>query len=74
MSDIDQESPEGNTALHIAATEGFSEVVEWLLKKGASVHKRNQQQHNALWIAVDKDHTKVGPPYHFFVSFMILTL
>jgi ankyrin repeat protein len=44
-------SPDGNTALLIAVERGHGNVVDFLLRKGANVYRRNQKGHSALHIA-----------------------
>ena len=49
----------GNSALHIAAVSGSAEVLEELLKRGASVHVRNRAGNSPLFLA-RKVGNKVG--------------
>ena len=51
---------DGRTALHIAAAAGHKEMVERLLKVGASVHLRDNQNQTALALACRNGHSQVA--------------
>ncbi|KAF5599815.1 lysophospholipase [Fusarium pseudoanthophilum] len=42
----------GNTAVHLAAVAGRTEILLELLQRGASVHERNKANHSPLFVAV----------------------
>ena len=42
----------GLTPLHVAAREGHSDAVLYLLKHGASVHLKDSFNHNPLYTAI----------------------
>ncbi|KAF7546433.1 hypothetical protein G7Z17_g8442 [Cylindrodendrum hubeiense] len=42
----------GNTAVHLAAVSGSTEILLELLHRGASVHERNKANNSALFVAV----------------------
>ncbi|KAF4992786.1 hypothetical protein FDECE_13616 [Fusarium decemcellulare] len=42
----------GNTAVHLAAVAGSTEILLELLQRGASVHERNKANHSPLFVAV----------------------
>lgn len=42
----------GNTAVHLAAVSGSTEIVMELLQRGASVHERNKANNSPLFVAV----------------------
>ncbi|KAK5993222.1 L-asparaginase [Cladobotryum mycophilum] len=41
----------GNTAVHLAAVSGNTEIIRELLKRGASVHERNRANNSPLFLA-----------------------
>ncbi len=45
-----------NTALHLAVQNGFTGVVEWLVRKGASLSSRNQETRTPLQLAILSSH------------------
>ena len=54
LSDYDQRTP-----LHVAASEGNVEIVEYLLKNGASVHARDRNDGTPLVDAIREGHAEV---------------
>lgn len=54
ICDYDQRTP-----LHVAASEGKTELVEYLLKNGASVHSRDRNNDSPLRCAIDAEHEDV---------------
>lgn len=56
LTDLDRE---GQTALHIAAAGSQDDIVELLLKHGASVHTRNRKGLAALHLAISKARPKM---------------
>lgn len=56
LTDLDRE---GQTALHIAAAGSQDDIVELLLKHGASVHTRNRKGLTALHLAISKARPKM---------------
>ncbi|KAK5070919.1 hypothetical protein LTR64_003893 [Lithohypha guttulata] len=57
--DLNMEDNAGNTPLQIAALEGFEEIVEFLLSKGAEVNVRNVDKDTPLIDAVENGHVEV---------------
>lgn len=57
--DLNMEDNAGNTPLQIAALEGFEEIVEFLLSKGAEVNARNVDKDTPLLDAVENGHVGV---------------
>lgn len=57
--DLNMEDNAGNTPLQIAALEGFEEIVEFLLSKGAEVNARNVDKDTPLLDAVENGHVEV---------------
>src|SRR5688572_19228275 len=58
-ADVNEEGPNGLTALIYAANEGEIEIVKLLLKHGADVNARNPSVGTALTAAAFKGHTDV---------------
>lgn len=58
--DLNQPDNYGNTPLHIAALEGFVDIVQFLLQSGAEVDTRNIYQETPLMNAVEFAHIKVA--------------
>ncbi len=50
---IDKQNKDGDTALHIAARQGKSNLVKWLCNAGADVNIRNKQGRTPLDIAIN---------------------
>lgn len=60
-ADIDSRYGEScSTALHIAAEQGHSNIVQALLKNGASVDLQNDLGKTPLWFAVNEGHTEIS--------------
>lgn len=51
---------EGRTALHVAAAEGNSEVVKYLLEKGGDIFAEDGYKRTALDCAIHGGHMKVA--------------
>ena len=49
---------QGNTALHIAAREGYTDIVTMLLNSGFQVNKQNNVGNTALHLTASQGHTK----------------
>ncbi len=47
-----QSDYDGRTALHVAASEGYTDVIKYLLNYGTSVHARDRYGHTPLDDAV----------------------
>lgn len=58
-SKINATDPEGNTALHRAASKGQLQVVQLLLKQGISINAVNHQKESALYVAAREGQLKV---------------
>ncbi|MBT7766580.1 MAG: ankyrin repeat domain-containing protein, partial [Bdellovibrionales bacterium] len=56
---IDQQDREGMSALHYASREGFTKVVELLIKKGADRHLTNLKEETPLGLARRYQHLAV---------------
>ena len=50
---LNKKNSDGFTAMHIAAYEGFSDIVKVLIEQGASVEKQNRDRHNPLRTAIN---------------------
>lgn len=59
VEDLNMEDNAGNTPLQIASLEGFEEIVEFLLSKGAEVNVRNVDKDTPLIDAVENGHIEV---------------
>ncbi len=59
IGDIIQARPDGWTALHMAAYNGYAERVAQLLAAGADVNQADEQGMTALHIAAQKGHVKI---------------
>lgn len=57
--DINAKSQGGNTALHLAAKNGYIKIVKTLLENGAGVNAQNHDGETPLHWAADNDHTEV---------------
>ena len=55
MVDIDAVDVNKTTALHIAAKQGNSNIVEYLLEQGAEIRMKDYKGRNALECAIEKD-------------------
>lgn len=51
--------PDGNTTLHVAAKQGFLEIVQLLWKYGADLDARNRLNQTPLHLATANDHSDV---------------
>ena len=56
---VNTKDSQGNTSLHLASRNGHKEIVENLLKLGASVVLLDQKGKNALQIAIDSQQEKI---------------
>lgn len=59
VEDLDMADNAGNTPLQIASLEGFEDIVEFLLSKGADVNVRNVDKDTPLIDAVENGHVEV---------------
>merc|ERR1712034_43503 len=59
MTEINLRTNNGDTALSIAAKYGFSNVVKFLISKGAEKEHFTNQHHTPLSLAVSQNHLKV---------------
>lgn len=50
---------DGRTLLHIAAADGKTEIVRYLLEYGANVHIRDRYNRTPLYDAIQNGHTEV---------------
>ena len=51
---------EGNTALIIAAAEGFADICELLIQAGARIDHRSYADNTPLFLAASGGHTKIA--------------
>ena len=58
--DLDCKTSRGDTPLHNATEKGNSEVVEYLIEKGANVNAKNNSRNTPLLIAVTNGHTAIA--------------
>ncbi|KIH44522.1 ankyrin repeat protein, partial [Ancylostoma duodenale] len=49
-----------STALHVAAKNGYDDIVRLLLEKGATIDRRDENSHTALDLAVSGGHRSVA--------------
>ena len=59
MTQINLQTKNGESALSIAAKHGFSNVVKFLISKGANKEHFNNEHHTPLSLAVSQNHLKV---------------
>ena len=59
VADVSKADYDQRTPLHIAASEGNVEIVEYLLKSGASVHVRDRNDTTPLQDAIREGHLDV---------------
>ncbi len=59
-SDIDQLDPDGNRALHVAASQGRQIIVQILLKHGADTNLPDQADHKPLYYALLAGRTQLA--------------
>merc|ERR1712034_246581 len=59
MSEINLQTKNGESALSIAAKHGFSNVVKFLISKGAEKEHFTNEHHTPLSLAVSQNHLKV---------------
>ncbi len=57
--EVQVQTYEAATPLHLAATHGREEAVRWLLLKGADIHAKNTESETALHGAARKGHEKI---------------
>ena len=50
---------DGRTPLHVAASDGLYNVVEFLLNNGALVHVRDRDDNTPLMSAIKSDHFEI---------------
>jgi ankyrin repeat protein len=51
---------DGDTALMMASSQGYAEIVRGLLAMGANVHAENRYGDNAMDLAVEEGHLNVA--------------
>jgi len=51
-ADVNSTTPDGNTALHVAASKRTNSIVEFLVKHGAALHAKNNKGQTPLAIAM----------------------
>jgi ankyrin repeat protein len=56
LIDINTADSSGNTPLHYAAAYGWSNIVEYLIKNGAELNKKNLWNSSPASIAMQKGH------------------
>ena len=59
VSNINNQTPSGTTALMAAALNGNGEMTQWLLDRNADINIRNDQGNTALILAVHADSVEV---------------
>ena len=55
-ADINRKRPDGLTALHLAASKGSEDIVQYLLARGATGHLSESAEHTALQKAAENGH------------------
>lgn len=64
-SALDKIDKSGNTALHIAAANGFADIVSYLISEGADVDKLNAQGKSASLLAHENEHFEIADQIRF---------
>ena len=59
VADVSKADYDQRTPLHIATSEGNKEIVEYLLKNGASVHVRDRSDTTPLMDAIREEHSDI---------------
>ena len=59
-ADVNGTTPDGNTALHIAASRRINSIVEFLVQHGAALHARNNKGQTPLAIAMTEPDAPKG--------------
>ncbi|GKT37331.1 hypothetical protein ADUPG1_010137 [Aduncisulcus paluster] len=60
MKHVNMTTPSGNTALHIAAAKGYTDIVHFLIVYGAEVHIENKKGETPLSLAIARRHANIA--------------